>query len=74
MVVNMCNELPVQYRCKLFTAVSLPRQSSQSVAYDGLANEVHDEAMESDEVSKVGMQSVTDNQLQSGAVLMIIWR
>jgi len=59
----MINNLPVQYRCKLFTALSLPRQSSQSVAY-GLANGVHDAAIKRDEVSTVGMQSVTDNQLQ----------
>ena len=61
--VDMHNKLPVQYRCKLFTALSLPRQSSQSVAY-GIANGVHDAAIKRDEVSTVGMQSVTDNQLQ----------
>ena len=61
--VNMHNKLPVQYRCKLFTALSSLRQSSHSFAY-GIGNGVHDAAIKRDEVSTVGMQSVTDNQLQ----------
>jgi len=61
--VDMHNKLPVQYRCKLFTALLLSRQSFQSVAC-GLANGVNDATIETDDVSTVGMQSVTNNQLQ----------